>query len=184
MAEWSSEEDEKIKKWRGEGLSCTVMAARLGNGRSRNAVIGRLARLGLRYDRPNSVNRRVPRHRPSVQREARSAPPRPRAPIFSAMPMPADRVVRPVGAPRVTVENAEPHHCRFVHGDPVLQPNTWTFCGEPKAAVGVTSFCEAHHMLAYAGVTPSARDPAAVARVRSRNKTASEIARVQKELAE
>lgn len=180
MAGWTDEEDAKIRQWRKDRLSASQMAARL-SGRSRNAVIGRISRLGLQYDSPDRYNRSA-RQRPKVQREARTAPPRPRAPIVAVVPMPADRVIRPAGAPRVTVETVESNQCRFVHGDPILEPNTWTFCGEGKAP-GM-SFCEAHCSIVYPGAQPVARDPTAVARVRSRYKTANEISRLQKEFVE
>lgn len=185
MAAWSEEEDAKLRVWRKDGqLSCTEMAVRLGNGRSRNAVIGRLARLGLVSEMPRKFGRRLGQKdaKPRQPREQRTAPPRPRAPILAVVPMPADRVIRPAGAPRVTVESAEPHHCRFVHGDPILQPNTWTFCGEDKAP-GM-SFCDAHCSIVYPGAAPVARDPHATARVHSRNKTAAEISRLQIEFVE
>lgn len=47
MAGWTAEEDEKLKRWFAEGLSAGVMSTRFQN-RTRNSVIGRLTRLGLK----------------------------------------------------------------------------------------------------------------------------------------
>jgi hypothetical protein len=44
---WTKEDDEKISRWFSSGLSAGDIAKRL-SGRTRNAVIGRLMRLGLK----------------------------------------------------------------------------------------------------------------------------------------
>lgn len=46
MPSWSDDRVEQLKQLRNEGLSCALIAARLG-GVTRNAVIGKLHRLGL-----------------------------------------------------------------------------------------------------------------------------------------
>lgn len=47
MAAWSKEDDENIKRWFASGMSAGDISKRL-SGRTRNAVIGRLMRLGCK----------------------------------------------------------------------------------------------------------------------------------------
>lgn len=48
---------------------------------------------------------------------------------------------------RITVCNLEPHHCRWPIGDPVLEPDTFRFCGAQRAG-DMTSYCEEHRRAA------------------------------------
>lgn len=57
MAYWSSEHDEELLRLKQEKLSAAEIAYRLGRGLSRNAVIGRLHRLGIRDGK--TVKKRV-----------------------------------------------------------------------------------------------------------------------------
>ena len=51
MSAWTEEEDEIISKGFAEGLSAAQLVYRPGiNDRTRNAIIGRLSRLGIRRD--------------------------------------------------------------------------------------------------------------------------------------
>jgi len=47
MATWSEEEDFELRRLWTDGFSASQIARALGSGRSRNAVIGRVHRLGL-----------------------------------------------------------------------------------------------------------------------------------------
>ncbi|MEH2668007.1 GcrA cell cycle regulator [Bradyrhizobium elkanii] len=68
---WSEERVEQLKKLFESGLSCSQIAAELGSV-TRNAVIGKLHRLGMANTRPKEVREsRVPKRK-------RSAPPQPR----------------------------------------------------------------------------------------------------------
>lgn len=44
---WTAERVEKLKKLQLDGMSCSLIASRLGGGATRNSVIGKLHRLGL-----------------------------------------------------------------------------------------------------------------------------------------
>lgn len=107
---WTDERIEKLTKmWEG-GSTASQIAEELG-GVSRNAVIGKAHRLGLKA-RPSPVkpNEKVeaprteappkPAPRPVAPVEPRAAPVRPAAPV-AATPVvpPAPRVVAPVAAP-------------------------------------------------------------------------------------
>ncbi len=175
MANWSTEDDAKLKKWFLEGLTASQMSARLADDRSRNAVIGRLSRLGLKrggkYQRDNKpAPKRVP---------PRPAPRQPvLRPVHAPEPfVPENRIVRPANAKRITVENLEKHHCRFVHGDPVSDQD-WTFCGE-KIVPG-QAWCKVHYHVAFKPVPPRQIQPDP--RLISNSQINAEIARVKKEL--
>ena len=60
---WTDERVELLKKLWGEGLSASQIAARLGQGITRNAVIGKVHRLNLsgRAQPPRSTVPRAPR---------------------------------------------------------------------------------------------------------------------------
>lgn len=56
--DWTEYQVSQLKALHLEGLSCSMIAARLGNGITRNAVIGKISRLGLNEGRPpNSTAR-------------------------------------------------------------------------------------------------------------------------------
>lgn len=57
---WTDERVERLKEMWAEGLSCSQIAAELGGGLTRNAVIGKVTRLGLPLRKKN----RVPQRRP------------------------------------------------------------------------------------------------------------------------
>lgn len=83
---WTDERVELLGKLWGEGLSASQIAALLGGGVTRNAVIGKVHRLGLSG-------------RAKSGQPAASRPPKPRAPSAPA-PVPASR-------PRVAAAQAE-----------------------------------------------------------------------------
>jgi len=108
---WTDERIEKLTKmWEG-GSTASQIADELG-GVSRNAVIGKAHRLGLKA-RPSPVkpNEKVetprveaapkPVPRPAAPAEPRAAPARPAAPAATAAPVtpPAPRVATPVAPP-------------------------------------------------------------------------------------
>lgn len=139
--------------WR-SGLSAAQIARTLG-GVTRNAVIGKLHRLGL-------AGRATPRS-PRPIRAARS-PPRParaRQPLQPALRRPAEAAPRyedvateSIGA--VDLARLPAHACRWPIGDP-REPD-FGFCGRP---VDARPYCDAHRRRAYRPVPePLDRDPA------------------------
>jgi GcrA cell cycle regulator len=86
---WTEERVERLKKLWSDGLSASQIAAELGGGVTRNAVIGKVHRLGLRgrarWRRVRQARRRPSTHsaaaagRPSRQPARRL--PTPRSPI-------------------------------------------------------------------------------------------------------
>lgn len=93
MAErpWTDSETETLKRLWIEGLSASEVATKLGTGRSRNSIIGRVHRLDLpRRGRPvRAVVVRPRIRKPAKSRPPRdmsvtrwrSSPPKPRAPV-------------------------------------------------------------------------------------------------------
>lgn len=186
MANWTKDEDKKIIQWHKDGLSRSEMAALLGGKKTRNAVIGRLCRLGLKADSKlttKNFHQKKNKQRPKPMREPRTAPPRPARPVFDVLAMPPDRIIRPKGSKRITVQNAEPHHCRMVHGDPIHDPDTWTFCGLDAVAGGLVPYCKGHYQVVYEPrPLRYRRDPVSAERERSRDRTASELKLLESEI--
>jgi GcrA cell cycle regulator len=136
--QWTQERiDLCIKLRREDGLSCAQIAARLG-GPSRNAVIGKLARLGIAAP---TATRRAPRTTRVPQR------PRPR---HNSLPSLAEWIaVEPLpprqetDVARVSFLDLEPKHCRFIPGDPIGKlPHQPQFCGL-DVVLGLP-YCRAH----------------------------------------
>lgn len=68
--EWTAEQVETLKRLHLEGLSCSRIAWRMGNGLTRNAVIGKIARLKLNNGRQPPINNRGERpKRPRKRRD-------------------------------------------------------------------------------------------------------------------
>jgi GcrA cell cycle regulator len=59
---WNDERVEQLKRLHAEGLSCSLIAAKLGCGLSRNSIIGKLHRIGLRSIRPGVTKERPTPH--------------------------------------------------------------------------------------------------------------------------
>ncbi len=152
---WTEERIALLSKLWTEGFSASQIAKQIG-GVSRNAVIGKVHRLGLSGrgapSKPRTAAKPVPP-------KAASAP-SPRAPRRrEASPRPALRVVAPprpipVAAPVFTVTETgegvalvdlKPGMCRWPIGDP--QDPNFKFCG--GVAEADSPYCTRHAALAY-----------------------------------
>jgi GcrA cell cycle regulator len=152
---WTDDRVETLKRLWLEGQTASQVARALG-GVSRNAVIGKLHRLGLTGGRAAPAR---PRRIPGTS--ARS--PRPmRAPAPRVKASPA----LPAGFPEIEptepglVRDAaalRPHVCRWPIGDP--QAADFSFCGRP--AHGDGPYCPTHDRLAHrpTKAAPLDRDP-------------------------
>lgn len=133
--------------WR-EGLSATEIALRLP-GATRNAVLGKLHRMGLLGGR--RVTGRQPTRAPARSQRARNSvrqPPRRRR-----MPGP-----EPLEGLVARLEALGPHACRWPIGDP--RTPGFRFCGRPA---GPRSYCPVHMARA---IRPAAQGGPAPARDR------------------
>lgn len=141
---------ELLRKLYDEGCSCSLIAAQIGGTVSRNAVIGKLHRLGLtRSDTPRKVETYV--RKPRVQRtssahyEAKRITAKKFMPEWMAEPfVPAEDIQIPVEQRKSLLElNTET--CRWPVGDPATED--FYFCG--GQAFAGKPYCATHCRLAY-----------------------------------
>lgn len=142
-ATWTAERIDQLRNFVVTGLSCSQIAAEIGI--TRNAVIGKIHRLGLAPGRP-------------AARPARACPPRARRPRLSpqrrflhlfAAEAPCigeEAGIAPIDAThRCTLLDLAQDKCRWPIGDPC--ETGFAFCGND--AVTGFSYCAGHARMAY-----------------------------------
>ena len=138
---WTDERVELLKKLWLDGLSASQIAKQLG-GVTRNAVIGKVHRLGLsgratpsQPARPVFKAPRPPRpvHAPAPRRIEAHAP-QPPTPVYY-VEEPGSATVLTLGA----------HMCKWPIGDPATE--NFTFCGRRSGQDG--PYCNEHARIAY-----------------------------------
>jgi GcrA cell cycle regulator len=158
---WTDERVELLRKLWSDGLSASQVAAELGPGITRNAVIGKIHRLGLaeRAKTANAPRQRAAKAaRPATASVAASAP---RAgghavhgnvalafapqTVVVARANPEEEVVIPMSE-RVTLMELRESTCRWPMGDPTTPE--FRFCGG-KSPVGGGPYCAHHARIAY-----------------------------------
>ncbi len=150
---WTDDRVGTLKKLWLEGQSASQIAKQLGGGVTRNAVIGKVHRLGLSGraapSQPARVTLRPARPRPAAPKTEFVAPSAPRR-IEAVQPRP---VVAPPTPPRpaipdlpgtATVMTLGAHMCKWPIGDP--SSSEFSFCGR-RASEGV--YCVEHAKVAY-----------------------------------
>ena len=159
---WNDERVELLKKMWLDGMSASQIAGELANGITRNAVIGKVHRLGL-SGRVKAPTQSQPRPRPQVRPARTSSPARsggggggspmvrgntalafaPR--IHEApSPKPLEEVLIPMSE-RVTIMELKEAMCRWPLGDPATPE--FRYCGG-KSTIG-ESYCTYHSRVAY-----------------------------------
>ncbi|MBM3489966.1 MAG: GcrA cell cycle regulator [Alphaproteobacteria bacterium] len=134
--DWSEERVTVLRELWTTGFSARQIADRLGEGCTRNAVIGKANRLGLSQPTRSSLTRRQKQRERQLQRE--QIPVRPaRLPDSSPPPQPV--------SPGATILALTTSTCRWPLGDPT-SPD-FRFCGA-NAKPG-QPYCEAHARMAY-----------------------------------
>ncbi|MDE2577320.1 MAG: GcrA cell cycle regulator [Hyphomicrobiales bacterium] len=160
---WTDERVELLRKLWLEGHSASQIANELANGITRNAVIGKVHRLGL-SGRAKAPSQAAPRQRIA---KPRSVAPRP-APIvrgnlaFALAPRiveapqlrPVEEVVVPISE-RVTIMELRESMCRWPLGDPA-SPD-FRYCG-CEAPIGEGPYCKYHARIAYQPAQDRRRD--------------------------
>ena len=144
MFNWDEKAVSTTRACWSEGLSASEIAGRLG-GTTRNAVIGKLHRLGL-LGRSKRIAPIKPKRQPIQRPQPVPIPyrePAKRVSYMRAEPLPGPAVT---DVARVAFMDLEPHHCRWPIGEPVAG-----FCGCDK--VPGLSYCATHAARAFA--TPS-----------------------------
>src|SRR5690606_30302652 len=171
-AGWTDERVELLKKLWMEGLSASQIAGELGEGVTRNAVIGQVHRLKLsaRAKPTNTAPRARPASRPAAPRRVTgqssgaspmSAKPRvsmarPQvigATALAASPdMDTELYVAPAAAElfipedkRLNLLQLNEHTCKWPIGDPLTKD--FYFCGQHSLETG--PYCEFHSRRAY-----------------------------------
>jgi GcrA cell cycle regulator len=149
---WSDDRVELLKKLWSDGLSASQIAAEMG-GVTRNAVIGKVHRLGLsgrgKASTPGVQRARKPRVAapPAATRLNVALAPRPAQPRPAAAPVPElleEEVVVPLSE-RVTIMELRESMCRWPLGDPTTPE--FRFCGA-KSITGLP-YCTYHARVAY-----------------------------------
>ena len=144
---WTDERVELLKKLWQDGLSASQIAKQLG-GVTRNAVIGKVHRLGLSGratpSKPARTTFKAPR--PARPAPAPSAPRRIAEPLALHSQQVAPTPIRHVDeAPGMaTVLTLGAHMCKWPIGDPSL--DSFTFCGRRS---GEGPYCHEHSQVAY-----------------------------------
>ena len=167
---WTDEIVEQLKQHWIDGKSASQIAGLLGNGVTRNAVIGKVHRLGL-AGRAKTPSASIPRprrmapppvHRVAAPRLTNSAPRMMRgATSFALAPEPSselelqeefESVVLPMSL-RVTIVELKESMCRWPLGDP--STSEFRYCGSPTAT---GPYCAYHGGLAYQPAQHRRRD--------------------------
>ncbi|MFZ5719266.1 MAG: GcrA family cell cycle regulator [Pseudomonadota bacterium] len=143
---WTDERVELLKKLWQDGLSASQIAKQLG-GVTRNAVIGKVHRLGLSGRAAPSKPQRTVFKAPRPARPAAAAPSAPRRiaePASAhAPPTPVRHVDEKPGTATVLTLGA--HMCKWPIGDPAS--DSFTFCGRRSEETG--PYCHEHAQVAY-----------------------------------
>ena len=164
---WNDERVELLKKLWAEGLSASQIAGRLG-GVTRNAVIGKVHRLGL-SGRATTSRMKSLRPRPRVAATALAKRPANGKSRFGSVGNPSVRALyqpdaEPYTSPveelviplaeRKTIQTLGECNCRWPIGDP--QHAEFHFCGKDKV-MGLP-YCEFHARRAFQPPQPRRRD--------------------------
>ena len=165
---WTDERVELLKKLWLDGRSASQISSELGGGVTRNAVIGKVHRMGMsgRAKAPEAVP--VAAARPRDKQPARTVTPRPTAPLvrgnlaLSVAPRPVAQaaprqlaeVVIPISE-RVTLMELKETMCRWPLGDPTQRD--FRFCGL-KSSGGLGPYCGYHAGVAYQPTQDRRRD--------------------------
>lgn len=140
---WTSETTQTCVELWLEGHSSALIASRMGI--SRNAIIGKMHRLGLSKGTPGQARfqiNRKPGPRPSRPKKPRLSPKTGLLRLDYTGPMCAQPVAQPDDVARVTFEQLESHHCRYIPGEP-----TSGYCGLTN--VPGHSYCAGHLQRCY-----------------------------------
>lgn len=163
---WNDERVELLKKLWGEGLSASQIAGRLG-GVTRNAVIGKVHRLGLSGRATTSRMKSIrPRARTNNAATVKRHNGKPRFGTIGGAGLrhgftgeaepyvpPAEEIVIPLNE-RKYIQTLTETCCRWPIGDPQL--SDFHFCGKSK--VPGIPYCEFHARRAFQPPQPRRRD--------------------------
>jgi GcrA cell cycle regulator len=153
---WPQEHTDRLPGLVAEGMSASQIARELG-GVSRNAVIGKIARLGLRLN-GHAGNRLIePKPRPRLDQRAYnkiviSAPRPPEVPIPPAQLAPEPP---PAAQPKTLADLDMTHDCRWPIGEP--HSPDFRYCAAPREYPGDDGahvYCPLHARLSRSDERP------------------------------
>lgn len=141
---WTEKDDEVLLQCIKDGMSASQIARYMNQGKSRNAVIGRIHRKGWS----------LPAHR---QLKSADGPPVKRVRVYKAKVDPVPEVIAPapllfLGAPGEHVERG----CQYIDGDLAVDGK---MCGHPVTHKRF-AYCEGHAHLCLVKPNNKKRDPA------------------------
>jgi len=145
---WTEDRVEILTKLWAEGLSASQIAKKLG-GVTRNAVIGKVHRLGLSGRATPSRPRKATSKSSTPRARKTSAPSAPRTPrpiVAAATPPPPPLEAKPLPTGEyATILTIRDHMCKWPIGDP--SSSEFRFCG--RRVKESEPYCEAHCSVAY-----------------------------------
>jgi GcrA cell cycle regulator len=170
---WTDERVELLRQLWLDGKSASQISSQLGLGVTRNAVIGKVHRLGLSGRTKTSApaaprirQRTAPIHRPSVPNRSGAASHGgghavrgntalafSAEPMLEMQPVVYDDVVVPISL-RVTIVELKESMCRWPLGDPTSQE--FRYCG--SQSLGAGPYCSHHGKMAYQPAQDRRRD--------------------------
>lgn len=143
---WTEDRVEILSKLWADGLSASQIAKQLG-GVTRNAVIGKVHRLGLsgRVKTSRAAAKRTARPATAKTRTITPSVPRmPRRVAATPAPVPIEAKKLPSGE-FATILTVTDHMCKWPLGDPAT--SDFRFCG--RGTDKTDPYCKAHSQLAY-----------------------------------
>lgn len=156
--DWTDARIDRMKQLLGQGLSATAIAAAIGPNVTRNAVIGKVKRMGLNLQGPLSSTSRILAGRtPGDWRRSPAPAKSPRTYSSLKEAFGPSRFLRPEPLPEPIADTAIPFGqrrklvdlteftCRWPVGDP--GQDGFFFCGS-QARDG-SPYCTGHHRVAY-----------------------------------
>jgi GcrA cell cycle regulator len=136
---WTDERIELLRKLWSEGLSASQIATRIGGGITRNAVIGKVHRLGL------EGRMRTGSGAPQPDAGSGIGLRRADAAVVPVEPAPVVQPESDPGTAKVTLLHLTEQTCKWPIGDPGTP--SFHFCGQ-RAELGLP-YCAAHARIAY-----------------------------------
>jgi GcrA cell cycle regulator len=141
---WTEERLELLKRHFAAGLTCREIAGDIGV--SRNAVIGKLARLNLTREKTGDTPRRTPRDRDAPKGRRRGSVPRLQYRMLQAVyaePAAADEPI--ANGHCCSLLELSEQRCRW----PISTPGAEDFCFCGNTPVDGLPYCPGHTRLAY-----------------------------------
>jgi len=133
---WTEERHEALVKLAAEGLSASQIGAAIGC--TRNSVIGRCGRTGVRLRMMNGGGR--PRGPANKVNPPKLNKPKPMPKFYSVEPLPETEIGP---AMMIPFDDLNRSHCRY----PCTDDHPFLFCGQPRH--GESSYCGFHHQICW-----------------------------------